>query len=189
MSATGLTTDAIKNIAANAYAGAALYMTALQPLTLQSATSVGATSFSVDLSVAAGDQIVFDLGLPTQETVVVQAVSGAGPYTVTPVSPLAQAHSLTGSNAGKQSHVPLTSSTVHEVTGVTRVAANWGSPSPAGVITTAASGITIGSGKSVGSVALFSASSAGTYYDASAVAPQSFPSGGTFSPVWVETFA
>jgi hypothetical protein len=189
MSATGLVTDAVKNIVANAYAGAALYLTPLQPLTLQTATGVGAATFTVDLSVAAGDVVVFDLGLASQETATVQSVTGSGPYVVTPTTPLTKAHATTGSNAGMQSHVPLTSATVHEVAGVTRVAASWGSPSPAGVITSGAGGITIGSSKSVGSVALFSASTAGTYYDASAVPPQSYPSGGTFTATWVETFA
>jgi hypothetical protein len=184
MSATGLTTDAIKNIAANAYAGAALYLTLLKALTLQSATSVGAATFSVDLSVQAGDILVFDQGLSSQEQVNVSSVSGSGPYTVTPATTLTKAHAA----SAKIGHVPVSSSTVHEVS-VTRVAANWGSPSPAGVVTTSADAITVPSGNVVGSVALFSASTAGTYYDATAVNAQDFTAaGGSYTPVWVESF-
>jgi hypothetical protein len=184
MSATGLTTDAIKNVAANAYAGAGLYVTVLKALTLGSGTTVGAASFTVDLSVAAGDILVFEQGTSSQEQITVQSVSGSGPYTVVPATTLTKAH--TGS--AKIAHIPLTSATVHELT-VTRVAANWGSPSPAGVITTAAGAITVPSSSVVGSLALFSASTAGTYYDATAVTAQTFTASGSYTPVWVETFS
>lgn len=185
MSATGLTTDAVKNVAANAYAGAALYVTLLKALTLQSGVSAGASSFSVDLAVAVGDILVFDQGLSTQEQVTVQSVTGSGPYTVTPATTLAKAH-VANARIG---HVPLTSATVHEIS-VTRVAANWSAPSPAGVVTTSASAISVPSGNVVGSVALFSASTSGTYYDASAIAAQDFSvASGTYTPLWVETFS
>lgn len=185
MSATGLTTDAIKNVAANAYAGAALYITLLRALILQSAASAGATSISVDLSVQAGDILVIDQGLSTQEQVTVSAVSGTGPYTAT-VSALSKSHS----SGAFVSHIPLTSSTVHEMSSITRVAANWTGPSPAGVITSSASAITIPSGQVLGSMALFSASTSGTYYDATAVTAQDFrTSGGSWTPLWVEALS
>lgn len=188
MSATGVATDAMKNLLAAAYTSNGTYLTLLKALTLQAATSVGATSFSVDLAVQAGDKIVFDQGLATQEEVVVSSVTGTGPYTVTPASALTQAHSLTGPNAGLQSHIPKDATTVHEVAGITRTAASWGSAS-GGQVTSSASAISVPSGAAVGSIAVFSAATAGTYYDATAVAGQPFSSSGSFTPVYVETVA
>lgn len=185
MSATGLTTDAMKNIAVNAYTAAGLYLTVLKALTLQSATSVGAATFSVDLSVQAGDILVLDQGLSTQEQVTVGSVSGSGPYTVTPTAVLTKAHAA---NA-RIGHVPKDATTVHEIS-VTRVAANWGSPSPAGTVTSGASAITVPAGNIAGSVALFSASNGGTYYDANAITAQDFSaSSGSYTPQWVEVFS
>ena len=188
MSATGVMTDAMKNILANAYAGGGLYVTLLKGLTLASPTSAGASTFTVDLSVAAGDKIVFDQGQTSQEECIVGSVSGSGPYVVTPVNVLTNAHVLTGTNAGIQSHCPLASATVHEVT-VTRSAATWGSPSPAGTVTTAAAAITVPALAKVGSMALYSASTSGTYYDATAVAGQNFPTSQPYVPVWIEVVA
>lgn len=186
MSATGLVTDAMKNVQASAYGAAAPYLTLLKALTLQGgALAAGATSFSVDLSVQVGDVLVFDVGLATMERVTVQSVSGAGPYAVTPTAPTAQAHAA----SARIGHVPVSAATVHEVT-VTRVAANWGAPSPAGVITSAAGAITVPSGNVVGSTAVFSALTAGTYYDATAIPTLDFTNAsGAYTPVWVETFS
>jgi hypothetical protein len=185
MSAYDLRTDAIRNIEANAFAGACLYMTLLKALTLQSATSIGAATFSVDLAVATDDILVFDQGLTSQEAVTVLSVTGSGPYTVTPTAALTKAHLVNARIA----HLPRTSSTIHEVT-VTRVAANWGSPSPAGTVTAAPGSITVPSGNVVGSIALFSASTSGTYYESNPVTAQDFTSsGGAYTPAWVETFS
>jgi hypothetical protein len=184
MGATGVATTAMKNQLATNYASTALYLTLLKALTLQTATSVGASSFSVDLSVQAGDVLVFEQGGANQETATVASVTGAGPYTVTPVNALTKSHAT----SAKISHVPVSSTTVHELT-VTRTAASWGSAS-GGVITSAASAITVssGAGNFVGSLALYSASTAGTYYDATPVAVQDFTAtSGSYTPVWVET--
>lgn len=183
MSFAGAATDAAKNAVVNAYAAVALYVTLLKALTLQAGTAPGAASFSVDLSVQAGDILVFEQGGANQEQVTVQSVTGSGPYTVVPVTPLAKAHAANVRIA----HIPVSSSTVHEIA-VTRTAANWGSPSPAGTVTTSAAAITVPSGNVVGSLALFSASSGGTYYDATPVNAQDFTTtGGAYTPVWVET--
>lgn len=153
MSATGLATNIAKNALATAYARLGQYVSVLQALVLQSATPVGATTFQVQLAVQAGDVIVLDQGLTTQEQVTVQSVSGASsPYTVTPATPLTQAHA----SGAKCAHVPLNSTSLHEVS-VTRVASNFGNPTPAGVSTSSASAITVPSGNIVGSLALFSA--------------------------------
>jgi hypothetical protein len=118
----------------------------------------------------------------------VSSVTGSGPYTVTPVNALAKAHA----SGAFLAHVPKDATTVHEVSGITRTAASWGSPSPAGVITSSAGAITVssGAGKVVGSLAVYSAVSSGTYYDATPVSAQSFVSvGGTYTPIWIETVA
>lgn len=193
MSATGVATNAMKDLLATAYSTNGGYLSLLRALTLQAATSVGATSFQVDLAVQVGDKIVFDQGLATQEEAVVQAVTGTGPYTVTPVSALTKAHTLTGANVGLQSHIPVSASTVHEVAGITRVAAGWGSVDPGGAapgtVSSSASPISVPSGSTVGSIAVFSALTAGTYYDATAVAGQLFNSAGSFTPTFIETVA
>lgn len=185
MSATGLVTDAIKTAQASNYSSLCLYMTLLKALDLQAATSVGAATFSVDLSVQAGDVLVLEQGLASQETVTVQSVTGSGPYTVTPTTPLTKSHAI----HSKISHVPLNSSTVHELA-VTRVASSWTTPvgAPAGRIVTSAAAITVpaGAGNVVGAVALFSASTSGTYYDATAVNAQDLTAGGTYQPAWQE---
>jgi hypothetical protein len=196
MSAYGADTDAAKTVLANAWKGAYLYFSLLQAPILQSSTVVGASTFSLDISVQAGDKVVFDVGLATEEMVVVQSVSGAGPYTVTPVTPLAKAHSTTTRN-GMQSHVPLNSTTVHEIAGLTRVAASWGSATvdPLGVggpttVTSAASALTVPATRKYGSVSLHTASTSGTYGGAAAVPPQDTGAGGTsYQPLWVESFA
>jgi hypothetical protein len=188
MGATGVASDTMKSQLANNYASTALYLTLLRALTLQATVTVGATTFSVDLSVQAGDVLVFEQGLSAQETVTVSSVTGSGPYTVTPVNALAKAHAAGAFLA----HVPKDATTVHEVSGITRTAASWGSPSPAGVITSSAGAITVssGAGKVVGSLATYSAVSSGTYYDATPVSAQSFVSvGGTYTPIWIETVA
>lgn len=155
MGATGVAVDATKNQLANNYASTALYLSLLRALTLQATVSIGATTFSVDLTVQAGDVLVLEQGLSAQEQVTVSSVSGSGPYTVTPVNALTKAHT----SGAFIAHVPVSTTTVHEVASITRTAANWTAPSPAGVITSAASGITVtsGSGKVVGSLALLSA--------------------------------
>jgi hypothetical protein len=184
MGATGIATDAMKTILSNAYTGAGLYITLLKALKLQAATIANAATFSVDLTVQAGDVLVLDQGLSTQEQVTVQSVSGAGPYTVTPVTRLVFAHAI---NANI-SHVPLNSTTVHEIGSITRVAASWGAQSPAGTVVSAAASITVPSGNIVGSLALFSASTAGTYYDATPVQALDFTSAsGGYQPIWTET--
>lgn len=185
MSAIGLTTDAIRNAVAAAYTTACVYVGLLKALTLQAGAAAGAATFSVDLSVQAGDVLVLDFGLAAQEQVTVQSVTGSGPYTVTPTSPLAKAHS----SGARISHIPISSTTVHEIS-VSRVAAAWGSPSPAGTVTSTPSfTVSAGAGNVVGSVALFSASTAGTYYDAGASPVQDFSTtGGGYAAVWVESF-
>lgn len=186
MSATGIATSTMRDALATAYGTAGPYLTLLKALTLQSATSSGATTFSVDLAVAAGDLIVFDQGQASQETVTVGSVSGSGPYTVTPVAALGQAHVLTGANGGLQSHIPATATTVHEVASITRANASWGDPDD-GAITTAASAVDVTSGSKVGSIAVMSASTSGDYLDATAVPGQAFAADGTYVPVFIYT--
>lgn len=157
MSATGLATAAHKNRLAHSFTDAAPYLTVVKGLTLQAPTAAGASTFSVDLLVAAGDQVVFDCGQGSQEACTVLSVAGSGPYTVTPVAPLVNAHVLTGSNSGVQSHIPGSDATFHEVASITRTAASWGDPSPAGIVTSAPAAITLPNSAAVGAVAAMSA--------------------------------
>jgi hypothetical protein len=158
MGATGVATAAMKNQLAKSYANASPYLTLLKALTLQSATSIGAATFSVDLSVQAGDVLVFEQGAAGQEQVTVLSVTGAGPYTVTPSTALTKSHA----SSAKIAHVPADATTVHELT-VTRTATNWGAPS-GGTLTSGASAITVssGSGNIIGSVALMTAAATGS---------------------------
>lgn len=194
MGATGLVTDSAKNDAANSYATAGTHLTLFRALQLSANVSVGGTSFIVDLSVQAGDIVVFDQSLSTQEQVAVLSVTGSGPYTVTSFqtttgsTTFQKAHITTGPNLGLQSHLPLNSTTAHEVSSITRVAANWGSPSPAGVITSSAGVLTV-PGQTIGAIAVYSASTAGTYKDSTAIPGQAYTIAGTYQPVWVETFS
>lgn len=159
----------------------------LSALTLQATANAGATSISVDLSVAVGDTLVFDYGLGTVETKKVTAVSGTGPYTVT-ISALANQR-LSGSYV---SHIPI--ATVHELSGggYARQAANWGSATDDGTTASIASAVaaaaSIASGATVGAVAVFTASTAGTYLDADPILPQHYSSAGTGLPAFTKTF-
>lgn len=174
----------MKNVIASAVSGAGLYFGFLRALTLQASTTVGASSFSVDLSTQSGDELVFEQGTANQETATVLSVTGSGPYTVTPTAALTKAHN---SNAFI-SHMPKDGTTVHEMTSVSRTAANWSSPNPAGVVTSAAASVTMPSGQVLGSVGMFSASTSGTYYDSSPVLAQDYrATGAPYTPIWVST--
>jgi len=194
MGATGLVTDSAKNDAANNYATVGPYLTLFRALQLASNVAIGGTSFVVDLSIQVGDIVVFDQSLSTQEQVAVLAVSGSGPYTCTSFqtttgsTTFQKAHVTTGPNLGLQSHLPLNATTAHEVASITRVAANWGSPSPAGVITSSSGVLTV-PGQTIGSIAVYTASTAGTYKDSTAIPGQAYTIAGTYQPVWVETFS
>jgi hypothetical protein len=181
--ATGYVTDLAKNTFAAAFGTAAPYLALLKALTLQTGVAAGATSISVDLSVAAGDQLVLERGTANEESVIVGSpVTGTGPYTVPLASSLTKAHA----SGTFISHMPLTSATVHEVA-VTRVAASWGAPSPAGQITSAAAAFTsIPASTVVGSLAAFTALTGGNYFDSTPVPAQQYPTGGSGTATWVE---
>lgn len=195
MSVYGPDTDAAKVVMANAWKGAYTYFSLLQAPILQASTAIGATSFSLDISVQAGDKVVFDVGLASEEMIVVQSVTGSGPYVVQPTAPLTKAHS-TATRNGMQSHIPLNATTVHELAGVTRVATSWGSATvdPLGVggpttVTSAASAITVPATRKYGSASVHTASTSGTYGGASACPPQdSGVAGTTYQPLWIENF-
>jgi hypothetical protein len=171
-----------RNTLATAYGTAGAYIGLLSALTLQGAISIGAVSFSSDLSVAVGDTVVFDQGLSTQEARVVSAVTGTGPYAVT-VPATTFAHSA----GALISHLPA-AATGHELVGgaYARVASGWGSVDNSAIVSTPTP-INVPIGAKVGSVAIFSAISAGAYLDASAVAGQFFATAGTYTPTYTYT--
>jgi hypothetical protein len=183
----GIATVTGRNALANAYATAYPYLTLLRALALQANTVVGATTFAVDLSVQAGDKIVFDKGQVSEEEVTVVTVTGSGPYTVssfttaTGGSSLTKAHIISGQNQGLQSHIPKDSTTVHEVASITRVAANWASAANSAVV--ASPGTISVPGQTIGAVAVYSASTSGTYADAGAIPGQQYNVAGTYQPV------
>lgn len=186
MSATGCRTDSGRTDYAAVTAANYLYLTSLQAPLLSAPVSAGATSCTFDITVASADEIVFDAGQSTEETMTVDTVAGSG-LIPTFTTPFAFAHVLTGPNQGHQSHCPRTSSTVHELAVTARVSAAWGAQSPAGVLTTAAGPITEPAGAWVGATAAFTAITAGTYKDSLAEVPTHFAASGPFQPIWTES--
>lgn len=178
-----IATVAQKNALATAYGVSAPYLGLGQALIQQANTSVAGTTVSVDLTVGVGDTVVFNKGGASEETRVVSAVSGTGPYTIT-VPALTYAHT-----AGQLiSHLPISSTNLHEIASTTRAAALWGSASVGAITSAVAAAITMPSGANVGAILMFSAVSAGTYLDAAAVPGQNFASaGGTYLPTAVFT--
>lgn len=155
-------TATAKDALANYLAAQAPYLSLLSALTLQSTVTAGATAVSVDLAVAVGDTLVFDKTLGTEETKVVSAVSGTGPYTCT-ITALANGHS----SGALISHLPETSATVHEQS-VTRAAASWGAPDGTDTITSGTANISVTTG-TVGAISLHTAVSGGGFWTANAV--------------------
>lgn len=180
-----IATETGRNAVATAYGVEGPYLGLLSALTLQAAVASGGTSVKTDLSVAVGDELVFDYGLGTAETAIVTAVSGSGnPYTVT-VAALTYAHA----SGSYVSHIPL--ATIHELSGgsYARAAAAWGTAASSAVTSNVASAVSIPSGVVIGSVSVHTASSAGTYVDANPIKPQAFSSAGTWLPTYTQTFS
>ena len=172
-----------RNTLATAYGTANPYLTLLLGLKMSAAVAVGATSVTVDLSVAVGDTIVFDFGQSgVQESKVVTGISGSGPYTAS-FSATTIAH---GGNL-IASHLPALASGAHEVPGITRIAANWGAASASSITAAPASSFSVASGYNIGAVAPVSAVTGGTLGDADAVPGQNFASAGSYAPSFTYT--
>jgi hypothetical protein len=175
----GLTTEAENSLAGDTGTLMA-YLSLLQAGTLQASASSGQPVISLDLNVAVGDTIKFYSGVTLQETHTVSSVTGTGPYSVTLDANLANTY---GSGV-LVSIVPKSSASagVHEVAGITRVAAAWGAAA-GGVINLTGTpvNITVGAGAKVGAIAAYSALTAGTLEASESVPPESFTSAGTFA--------
>jgi hypothetical protein len=178
---------ATRNTLATAYGTASPYSALMSALTLQAIASSGATTFSSDLSVGVGDTVVLGQGTGTQESRVVSAVSGSGPYTVT-VPALTNTHP----SGELAAHLPITLANGHEITGgspaYARKANTW-TPS-GGVNSGTAVTFDVPTGAKVGSLAQMSASTAGTLVDVDVLPnPQSFASQGTLTatPTYTQT--
>lgn len=67
-----------------------------------------------------------------------------------------------------------------EITGITRLAANWGTPA-ASAVTASPAAFSVASGKTVAGVDFYDLASAGTWQDGTSVTSQAFSSAGTYT--------